>query len=273
MATLKGIMGSKPVVALVRAGATLFLAITLVAAGFVACLLPQTTAILADRTVNTELSSFDHDELVKGALATRDYSFFAHDKHALLATIYEMNQGLLASGFTYPSYLKHPKIDTTANAQSMTTEQLQNALYSSNEVYSLDDEAISHLDDVYNVAHIAFIVLGVIVILAIAATAHVVFYRRWRGAWSIFAFAGGGLLVLFIALGIAAAVDFTSFFATFHSFFFTEGSWVFSIDSLLICMLPQGFWIGMGGVWLAVTVLLSALSLFLGVMLRKRGRR
>lgn len=266
-------MGSKPVVALVRAGATLFLAITLVAAGFAACLLPQTTAMLADRTVNTELSSFDHDELVKGALATRDYSFFGHDKHALLATIYEMNQDLLADGFTYPSYLKHPKIDTTANAQSMTTEQLQSALYGSNEIYVLDDEATSHLDDVYNVARVAFVALGAIAILTIAGIAHVVFYRRWRGAWSVFAFAGGGLLVLFLALGIAAAVDFTSFFATFHSFLFAEGSWVFSIDSLLICMLPQGFWIGMGGVWLTVSALLSAISLFLGVALRKRGRR
>ena len=271
MASFKSVMGSRAVVALVRAGAALFLAVTMVAAGFAACLLPQTTEALANATVDTELSPFEHDDLVAGAVATRDYSFFGHDEHALLAQVYTMNQHLAASGYKFPAGVSKPLVEQNVDASSLSTDQLGDALYSANVAYVLDEEAVSHLDDVYNVAVAAYVALGIIAILCVAAIAHVVFYRGWRGAWGVFAVAGGGLLVLFAVLGIVAAIDFYGFFTAFHSLFFTGDSWVFPIDCLLICMLPEGFWMGMGAVWLAVTAVLAAASLAAGLVLRKKG--
>ena len=52
------LMGSEPVVALVKAGATLLLALTFAAAGLGACLIPAVTTALARQNAATELSTF-----------------------------------------------------------------------------------------------------------------------------------------------------------------------------------------------------------------------
>ena len=66
-------------------------------------------------------------------------------------------------------------------------------------------------------------------------------------------------------------VDFNGFFAAFHSLFFANGTWTFSADSLLICMYPPDFWIGMGAVWLAATLVASAVAIAVGMAVK--GRR
>ena len=45
---------------------------------------------------------------------------------------------------------------------------------------------------------------------------------------------------------------------------------VHSWDSLLICMYPPEFWLGMGAVWLAVTVAACAVCFIMGKLMRKR---
>lgn len=268
------VMGSNPVVALVKAGATILLALTFAAAGLGACLLPATTQILAQRFASTELSAFSEDELVQGAQAVRDYSFGSHDRHALLATVYAMNQQLAARpGAVAPASLQaRPNVDANADAFALSTEQLEQAFVGADERYCLDSTAISHLDDVHAVAAAALPLLLLAAVLAVAAAAHVAFYRRWRALGPVFTGAGGLALGLFAMMGIGAALNFQGFFALFHSLFFEGQSWVFPFDSLLICMLPEGFWIGMGAVWLVVSAALSILSLILGIILTKKSK-
>ena len=86
---------------------------------------------------------------------------------------------------------------------------------------------------------------------------------------NVFMAAGILVIVVFVALGVFAAIDFDRFFTLFHSVFFSQGNWTFPYDSLLICALPTVFWVGMGVIWLIVTVLVSILSIAIGARVRK----
>ena len=85
----------------------------------------------------------------------------------------------------------------------------------------------------------------------------------------------GGIVVLaaFAALGIWALVDFNGFFSAFHGVFFSQGNWTFAYDSLLICALPTAFWMGMGILWLVVSVVLCAICIMVGGRLLRYRRR
>ena len=78
------------------------------------------------------------------------------------------------------------------------------------------------------------------------------------------------LLAAMIGLAVWAAADFHGFFAAFHGLLFPQGNWTFPFDSLLICMLPTGFWIGMAIMWVVVTVGLSVASIVIGRRLLRR---
>ena len=268
------LMGSEPVVALVKAGATLLLALTFAAAGLGACLIPAVTTALARQNAATELSTFSAQQLVEGAQAVRDYSFGPHDRHALLAAVYRMNQELEAqSGAVAPASLQaRPTVDPKADPAALSTEELEQAFQGADQRYCLDEAAISHLDDVNAVASTALPPLALAALLAVAGAAHVAFYRGWRALGPILAGAGALALGFFALVGAGAALNFQGFFSLFHSLFFQGQSWVFPYDSLLICMLPEGFWIGMGALWLVVSATLSILSLILGIILIKKSK-
>ena len=81
------------------------------------------------------------------------------------------------------------------------------------------------------------------------------------------------LLAVLVVLGLWGVIDFNGLFAAFHGVFFPQGNWTFSIDSLLICMYPLGFWMGMGAVWLVTTLLACIICLTAGRRLLRRHRR
>lgn len=222
------------------------LAIALVGAGFFACAAPDaTTQLLATATSNDEDSPFSKDELVRAAVATKDYTVGAHDLETLERAIGDINR--------------------TANTPYAHAEDV----FDAPEEYALTPDAVSHLDDVYAVVSKAERVIGGIAVVAAMAIAAcgLMRGRRLVGA----ALLGGGIapLACFLALGAWAALDFNGLFAAMHSLFFAAGTWTFSYDSLLICMYPIGFWMGMAAVWLAVTAALSIVSIVVGTRLRR----
>ena len=140
-----------------------------------------------------------------------------------------------------------------------------------NAARSLPADAISHLDDVYRVASMAKPALAIVAVLCIAGLAHVA-VRIGRRALGRTLIAGGGLvLAAFCALGAWAAIDFDGLFAAFHSLFFQAGTWTFPYDSLLITLYPTAFWMGMGGIWLAVTCIASIICIIVGRLLRSEA--
>ena len=129
-------------------------------------------------------------------------------------------------------------------------------------------QAIEHLDDVFGVLATAEpVVLGVFIAAVLTAVGVGCASGR-RTFGTVLLCAGLGTIALFAILGIWAAIDFEGLFAVFHSLFFAQGSWVFSADSLLITMYPEPFWIGMGAIWLATTIAVSAVSAIAGFALR-----
>ena len=212
------------------------LAITLVAAGFAACAaFPQTTEMLAGAFSGNGNpgTPFSHDEMVQAAVATRDYTVGSNDREAVFSMLHAINEG---AGTPY-------------------ADAAPDELAAAPEEYTLPADALSHLDDVYHVVAGARIGLIVVALVAVAACAHMAI-RVGRRAL-------GGVLM-------AAGIAVIAVFALLAAWVIANGTWTFSYDSLLITMYPPEFWIGMGAVWLAATGLLSAASVVVGALLRRK---
>ena len=136
-------------------------------------------------------------------------------------------------------------------------------------MYCFSADTVSHLDDCYNLARVAYVLLAALGAAALVGLVFCGITGRKRLVGAVLLASGIVVLVSFAALGVFAAIDFQRFFATFHALFFSQGNWQFPYDSLLICSLPTAFWTGMGVVWLAVSTLASILSVVIGLKLRK----
>ena len=223
---------------IVAFGTALLLAVTLIGAGFAAVAIPDAATATLSRAFSgcdQPNTPFTADELASMAIAGKHYTFDDNDREKLDAAIAEANAAAEAGG----------------RATASTRESA---------ACNLPADAISHLDDVYRVACVAKPALVIVAMLCIAGLAHVA-VRISRRALGRTLMAGGGLvLAAFCALGAWAAIDF-------DSLFFQAGTWTFPYDSLLITLYPTAFWMGMGGIWLAVTCGLSILAVLIGFTL------
>ncbi len=252
---------------------TIALAVAIVAAGFLVCLLPPVTHGLAGAFSDSDVSPFEKDQLVQVADATRDYAFGNHDLKQLYLTIYEVDRvyadGLAAEG-------KAPGTDfpgTLTSPANASVKDFARINAGASDRYCYTPEVITHLDDCNNIVHFAY---PFIAVCAIAAVAALVWGAHRRGAHRVgLMLRVGGIAVLaaFVALGVWALVDFNGFFTAFHGLFFSQGGWTFAYDSLLICALPTAFWMGMGFIWLLVSVVLSVLAILVGGRLMHGRRR
>lgn len=257
------------VVAVISAAA---LAVSLIAAGFAACAVPDvSTKALASVYSTDGASPFTKDELVAAAVQTKHYTIDDNDKAAVYATIAAINAQEALAGTAGKGA---PKIDATANyaAGELSGEQvaaLEAAFYAASERYVLTPDAVSHLDDVFGVVQAAkWWLLAAVVAACVGCTA-TAFRGGKRLLGRVLAGAGVSVLAVFALLAAWVAIDFDGFFAQFHSLFFAAGTWTFSWDSLLICMYPPEFWMGMGAIWLVVTVACCVVCITIGRLLRK----
>ena len=257
------------VVAVISAAA---LAVSLIAAGFAACAVPDvSTKALASVYSTDGASPFTKDELVAAAVQTKHYTIDDNDKAAVYATIAAVNAQEALAGTAGKGA---PKIDATANyaAGELSGEQvaaLETAFGAASERYVLTPDAVSHLDDVFGVVQAAkWWLLAAVVAACVGCTA-TAFRGGKRLLGRVLAGAGVSVLAVFALLAAWVAIDFDGFFAQFHSLFFAAGTWTFSWDSLLICMYPPEFWVGMGAIWLVVTVACCVVCITIGRLLRK----
>ena len=257
------------IVAVISAAA---LAVSLIAAGFAACAVPDvSTKALASVYSTDGASPFTKDELVAAAVQTKHYTIDDNDKAAVYATIAAINAQEALAGTAGKGA---PKIDATANyaAGELSGEQvaaLETAFDAASERYVLTPDAVNHLDDVFGVVQAAkWWLLAAVVAACVGCTA-TAFRGGKRLLGRVLAGAGVSVLAVFALLAAWVAIDFDGFFAQFHSLFFAAGTWTFSWDSLLICMYPPEFWMGMGAIWLVVTVACCVVCITIGRLLRK----
>jgi len=133
----------------------------------------------------------------------------------------------------------------------------------------LSEAAVSHMTDVKTVMWIA---TAALVVLGLACLLLALYLRRTSpGGVRRALFAGAlGLLVVIVVLAAMAATGWQGFFAGFHSLFFAEGTWTFSVSDPLIRLYPAQFWVD-AAVAVAVLALIGIIAaLVAGAPTRRR---
>ncbi|MCV7655425.1 TIGR01906 family membrane protein [Micrococcus luteus] len=128
---------------------------------------------------------------------------------------------------------------------------------------------VDHMTDVKTVLWIATAALVVLVVVCALLIASLL--RTSPGGVRRGLFAGAVWLPLaVIALAVMAVLGWETFFAGFHSLFFADGTWTFSVRDALIRLYPQQFWVDAAVVVGLVTLLASLVTLVLTWPTRRR---
>lgn len=261
------------------------LAITLLAAGFAACLLPPTARILSEQTSAFELTPYAPEQLVELAQETREFTVDDYGRSRVgdegAETLLKekiVSAAQASSHSTSPTANRWPSEAVQAldeNSSATSAACAADALAAVGDSFALDADALSHLQDCNDL--ISFLkplltLCAAVTLLAIIA----LFALRRRHACCtppLYRICIGAPIALIACIGILGAwalADFNGFFAAFHAVFFPQGNWTFSYDSLLICMYPLDFWVGMATVWAAVSGGACIICLLFGLIIRRK---
>lgn len=207
---------------------------------------PAITDNLSRATATVDIAKFNRDQLVNMANKTRAFVASETERNDLYGTIEQINK--------------------EANTQYANNEGADFAAV--DEQYSLDSKNISHLQDVRDLfanVKIAFTICGVGAIIFLV----LIFIFCGRSAFGR-ALMWSGLLILaiLIILGVWAIIDFNSMFNWLHSLFFKGGTWLFSENSLMICMYPTAFWVGMASICVGTSLIASLILIIVGKIVK-----
>ena len=274
---------------IVSAVGTAALVFVLFAAGYFACSQPITTHIFSQNTSNYESSPYALDDLNALAMASRDFTVDARPAGTTIddARI-AFNQTLMnAATHSATRYLNVTKDDSNELNQQkkeLWTEMMSalgdsrpndafgkedvnavaDKMAATSDRFALDEDAFRHLNDCNELINRIVPLVGIAGIIALCCLLVLLVLRQWRWIARMLTIAPLILIIAFEWMGTWAFLDFGSFFTAFHGVFFPQGNWTFSYDSLLICMYPTAFWMGMGALWLATTALASIIVLLFG---------
>lgn len=230
--------------------ATVTLSVTIVAAGFfTVSSFPRMTGAISYVTCNAADSPFSRTQLSSAAAETHEYAFGAHSKNNMYDALAQIND----------------------DANTPYAKTTRTRLAAAPDAYVLDDRAFSHLDDCYKVASVAREALAIIACVALVFLLLAGLVAKQRNLGRVFIISGCIVIVCIVGLVAFAFIDFERLFSLFHSFFFKDGTWTFSANSLLICMLPENFWIAIAGIWALVSVLVSIICILIGGKCRRRA--
>lgn len=245
-----------PVARIIQFVTAATLAFSLFGLGFIACCLPATTDILANANSNVAYSAYEKETLVSLAQTTRAYTVEGMDYTSYCQAEIEAMKTL-------------PGID--ANLEVADPVAAAEAVAELNDGLALDSASVVHLNQVHQVVLAALVAIAAALVLFAACLGHVV-CRYNRKAAGICLMAGAlGILAVLVLFTCWALIDFNTLFAWMHSLFFADGSWTFDVRSLLICMYPEGFWMGMGVTWLLTTCVASAVALGVGIRMKRNS--
>jgi integral membrane protein (TIGR01906 family) len=106
-----------------------------------------------------------------------------------------------------------------------------------------NEREVGHLRDVKGLFRLVYaLLLGTGIYACVYAGLNLFWWRNRRFYWGLVG--GGGLtLVLMLAIGLAAAIDFDWLFLKFHLISFANDLWMLNpATDYLIMLFPQGFW-------------------------------
>lgn len=268
---------------------TLALTFVLFAAGYFACSLPVTTHIFSQNTSNYEASPYALDDLNALAMASRDFTVDPRpegmtSEDARIAFNQTVMNAATHSATRYlnvkkddPSELNQQKKETWTELLSKLKAARPNDAFGKEDVnkvaakmakvsdsFALDEDAFKHLDDCNKLINSIVPNVSIAGIIALICFLLLLVTRQWRWLSRMLTISPLILIIAFAWMGTWAFLDFNSFFSAFHGVFFPQGNWTFSSESLLICMYPTAFWMGMGALWLVTTAMASIIVLLFG---------
>lgn len=237
---------------------TLLLAFGLFGSGLVVCMMPQTTQMLGNNFAGWDEATYPQETMEGLAEAVRAFSVDDTGRAPLEAAV----RSALEQNF--------PDIDRAIQAgqigQNVGGNLAAGGLGIGNlvSIYTLPDSALTHLEDCIPVFTTSRISIILSLIFAAAGIITLVVRRRRKLAGKIMFTTPLAVIALIVALGIWAFVGFDSLFASLHTLFFANGTWVFPADSLLITLFPEAFWMGMGIIWVAVSIVCCLIVSLIG---------
>ena len=258
-------------------------AFLLVGSGFIACAVPPfTTEALARATSEpAPQTGFSRADLVLIACATQDYAFANHDADALARVLAETGRNAAdararATRETHDGNARTAERASTGLAtlgDAPSLDALAALAEETDVAFGYDADTVRHLDDCHRVALAAYTALGAAFFLLVLCAIALLLRHRARTLAHALVVAGVLAFAMLALAGALALIDFSRVFAAVHHAFFPQGNWTFPNRSLLIRALPEGFWVGMGAVWLAVTLFTSILVVLGGIRLARQSAR
>lgn len=236
-------------------------AICAIMIGLCVCVVPASpTQLFSGWYADEDNSPLTREELVSFAATVHDYTFFDQNRTLLFADIVKINDHVIEDGRASEG---QPVI-TAGDEDSVAA-----AFDAADEAYVLHTDMINHLDDVSKVM-VYILIFGAIALVIASAEIMNGLFRGHRSDVARMLIRGGQIAIVVMVLALAwGFIAFDSLFTTMHQLLFAEGTWTFSDTSALICSMPTDFWVAMGALWVAVSVIVSAICIFIGTQLKK----
>lgn len=259
---------------IIAAFTALLLAFGLFGSGLVACMLPQTTQLLGDNFSGWDDATYPQETMEELAEAVRAFSIEDTGRQLLEDTVAD------ALAQNYPDISAQlnggSEVDDTVSGTDMKNQNIGGNLYAGGlgignliSIYTLPASAVDHLQDcipVFVTSRIAIILSLVFALVGVLLL--IIRRQRKLAGWILFA-TPLAVIAIIAALGIWAFVDFDSLFTALHGLFFANGTWIFPADSLLITLFPEAFWMGMGVVWVFISILACLLVSLIGHFVKR----
>jgi integral membrane protein (TIGR01906 family) len=170
-----------------------------------------------------------------------------------------------AERLTYGSY----GVDYLNNAAG--PEYLGSLVDASGNPLFLNTE-VEHMADVKAVIAVTF--AAGLILLVVAALIALYLSKRYAGGIRRGLFAGAvSTIALMAVLAVLGTLNWRAFFTGFHSLFFAEGTWTFSLDDTLIRLYPTQFWVDSAISVAGLVLLVSAVTLILTWPTARRRER
>lgn len=242
---------------------TVLLAFGLFGSGLVVCMLPQTTQLLGNNFAGWNDATYPQETMEELAEAVRSFSIDDTGRQAL--------EDAVGNALTQNFPEIEQSIAAGAIGQNAAGNLHAGGLGIGNliSIYTLPSSALDHLQDCIPIFATSRIAIVLSLVFGLVGVILLILRRRRKLAGWILFVTPLAVIGLIVVLAIWAFVDFDSLFAGLHSLFFTGGSWLFPADSLLITLFPEGFWMGMGIVWVVVSIVACLIVSVIGRFVKR----
>ena len=231
--------------------------------GLVVCMMPQTTQLLGNNFSGWDDATYPQETMEELAEAVRSFSIDDTGRQLLEDTV--------ANALTEHFPEIERSIEAGVTGQNVGGNLTSSGLGAGNliSIYTLPQSALDHLEDCIPLFTTSRISIVLSLVFAVVGLILLVIRRQRKLAGWIMFVTPLAVIGIILGLGIWAFIDFDSLFTWLHSLFFTGDTWLFPADSLLITLFPEGFWMGMGIVWVAVSILVCLIVCLIGRFVKR----